>query len=60
MDPNRLDIARKVGEEALNSDSGSEADEEDIEEQSETGAVDANQVTATRSHRYNNLSQKCL
>ncbi|KAF2815100.1 uncharacterized protein BDZ99DRAFT_190491 [Mytilinidion resinicola] len=32
MDPNRPDIARLVGEQALNSDSGSEADEEDMED----------------------------
>ncbi|KAF1828995.1 hypothetical protein BDW02DRAFT_191161 [Decorospora gaudefroyi] len=49
MDPNRPDIARKVGEQALNSDSGSEAEDEDIEEQSETGAVDADLVTAATS-----------
>lgn len=60
MDPNRPDIARKVSEQALNSDSGSEAEDEDIEEQSETGAVDADLVTAARSHRYDDLSQKCL
>ncbi|KAJ4286963.1 hypothetical protein N0V90_012843 [Kalmusia sp. IMI 367209] len=54
MDPNRLDIARKAGEEALNWDSGPETDEEDMEEQSETGAIDADQVTATRSHSIGN------
>jgi hypothetical protein len=32
MDPNRPDIARLVGERALNSDSGSEADDEEMEE----------------------------
>ncbi|OCK82917.1 hypothetical protein K432DRAFT_292156 [Lepidopterella palustris CBS 459.81] len=32
MAPNRPDIARLVGERALNSDSGSEADEEDMDE----------------------------
>ncbi|KAF2003901.1 hypothetical protein P154DRAFT_428059 [Amniculicola lignicola CBS 123094] len=36
MDPNRPDIARQVGEQALNSDSGSEADEEDMEAHSQT------------------------
>ncbi|KAF2176540.1 hypothetical protein K469DRAFT_400862 [Zopfia rhizophila CBS 207.26] len=54
MDPNRPDIARKVGEQALNSDSGSEAEDEDIEEQSETGAVDADLVTAAISHSIGN------
>lgn len=57
MDLNRLDIARKVGERALNSDSGSEADDEDSEPQSQTGAVDADQVTAARCHRYDGLNQ---
>lgn len=32
MDPNRPDIAREVGQRALNSDSGSEAEDEDMEE----------------------------
>src|SRR4051794_11459270 len=36
MEPNRPDIARLVGERALNSDSGSEADDEEMEERSQT------------------------
>ncbi|KAF2241404.1 hypothetical protein BU26DRAFT_525228 [Trematosphaeria pertusa] len=56
MDPNRPDIAREVGERALNSDSGSEADDEDIEEQSQTDAVDTNQVTAARGHSIDDAS----
>ena len=36
MYPNRPDIAREVGERALNSDSGSEADDEDMEDRPAT------------------------
>ncbi|KAF2741476.1 hypothetical protein EJ04DRAFT_423185 [Polyplosphaeria fusca] len=36
MDPNRPDIARLVGERALNSDSGSEADDEEMDARSQT------------------------
>ncbi|KAF2192749.1 hypothetical protein K469DRAFT_554675 [Zopfia rhizophila CBS 207.26] len=35
MDPNRPDIARLVGERALNSESGSDADDEEMEERSQ-------------------------
>jgi len=36
MDPNRPDIAREVGERALNSDSGSEADDDEMDDRSPT------------------------
>lgn len=36
MDPNRPDIARLVGERALNSDSGSEGEDDDMEDRSQT------------------------
>ena len=36
MAPNQPDIARQVGEQALNSDSGSETDDEDMEARSQT------------------------
>lgn len=52
MEPNKPDIAQQVGERALNSDSGSEADDEDIEEQS--------QVAVVRGNQYDELSQECL
>ncbi|XTI94857.1 hypothetical protein V2W45_1255340 [Cenococcum geophilum] len=41
MDPNRPDIARLVGERALNSDSGSEADDEEMEERESEPASDS-------------------
>ncbi|KAF2643227.1 hypothetical protein P280DRAFT_246801 [Massarina eburnea CBS 473.64] len=39
MDPNRPDIAREVGERALNSDSGSEIDDDDMDERSPTAEI---------------------
>ncbi|ORX97140.1 hypothetical protein BCR34DRAFT_593606 [Clohesyomyces aquaticus] len=60
MEPNKPDIARQVGERALNSDSSSEADDEDIEEQPQISAVDASQVAAVRGDQYDELSQECL
>jgi hypothetical protein len=39
LDPNRPDIAREVGERALNSESGSEADDEDMDDRSSTAEV---------------------
>lgn len=49
MDPNRPDIARLVGERALNSDSGSEADDEDMDDRSQTAEPAPVEPTPTRS-----------
>ena len=51
MDPNRPDIARLVGEIALNSDSDSEADGEGVEERESKPAISDSILQA--GHRQN-------
>ena len=51
MDPNRPDIARLVGEIALNSDSHSEADDEGVEERESKQAISDSILQA--GHRQN-------
>ena len=48
MDPNRPDIARLVGERALNRDSGSEADDDEIEERESEPATSDSTIQADR------------
>ncbi|KAF2709638.1 hypothetical protein K504DRAFT_278782 [Pleomassaria siparia CBS 279.74] len=69
MDPNRPDIARLVGERALNSDSasGSETDDEDMEERSQTTEPPTSESAQTESstppvdhHILQNTAQKAL
>ncbi|KAF2240290.1 hypothetical protein BU26DRAFT_589638 [Trematosphaeria pertusa] len=52
MEPNKPDIAQQVGERALNSDSGSEADDEDIEEQSQVAVVRGNHTGNSDSYSF--------
>ncbi|KAF2788570.1 hypothetical protein K505DRAFT_106325 [Melanomma pulvis-pyrius CBS 109.77] len=49
MDPNRPDIAQQVGEQALNSDSGSEADDDDSDSDGGGGGGDDDEEMEERS-----------
>ncbi|KAF2264331.1 hypothetical protein CC78DRAFT_232477 [Lojkania enalia] len=48
MEPNRPDIAQEAGERALNSDSGSEADDEEMEERSQTAEPAPSELAASQ------------
>lgn len=49
MDPNRPDIAREAGERALNSESGSEAEDEEMDERSPTAEAAPPDAASTQS-----------
>ncbi|KAL1613273.1 hypothetical protein SLS60_001505 [Paraconiothyrium brasiliense] len=49
MDPNQPDIARQVGERALNSDSGSEIEDEEMENRSPTEVASADRTNYPRA-----------
>ncbi|KAF2476471.1 uncharacterized protein BDR25DRAFT_210733 [Lindgomyces ingoldianus] len=53
MEPNRPDIARQVGERALNSDSGSEADDEEMEESPQPAEAVSSETVQTRQTQSN-------